>query len=110
VTTGPRRKPGGSPVIVAAVEDVTSGAVEVVPPTWSTWREALGVTAFRPHLRRTMLVAVAVGSVLFCISQLDVALRGDATTGVWVKSAVTYLVPFAVSNAGVLVGSRRTVD
>jgi hypothetical protein len=27
-------------------------------------------------------------------------------TVVWIKSAVTYMVPFAVSNAGVLVASR----
>jgi hypothetical protein len=33
--------------------------------------------------------------------------RGDATTLVWLKSAVTYLVPFGVSNAGVLVASQR---
>lgn len=47
-----------------------------------------------------------VGTVLFGINQLDVVLRGDATALVWVKSAVTYLVPFCVSNAGVLVASR----
>jgi hypothetical protein len=35
-----------------------------------------------------------------------VVLRGDATTAVWIKSAVTYVVPFVVSNLGVLVASR----
>ena len=48
-----------------------------------------------------------MGTVLFCINQLDVVLRGDATTGVWIKSAVTYLVPFCVSNAGILVATHR---
>ncbi|MGH9013307.1 MAG: nitrate/nitrite transporter NrtS [Acidimicrobiia bacterium] len=76
-------------------------------PTWATWREAIRVITYRPHLRKTALIALAVGTVLFCINQLDVVLRGEATTGVWVKSAVTYLVPFCVSNAGVLVASRR---
>jgi hypothetical protein len=47
-----------------------------------------------------------VGTVLFCINQLDVVMRGDATAVVWIKSAVTYLVPFVVSNAGVLVASH----
>ena len=56
------------------------------PPTWSTWR---------------------VGSILFCINQLDVVLRGDATTAVWLKGGLTYLVPFCVSNAGVLVATKR---
>jgi hypothetical protein len=61
---------------------------------------------YRPHLRKTTAIALVVGTVLFCINQLDVVLRGDATAVVWVKSAVTYLVPFCVSNAGVLVASR----
>ncbi|MGI8661835.1 MAG: nitrate/nitrite transporter NrtS [Acidimicrobiales bacterium] len=54
-----------------------------------------------------MTIALVVGTVLFGINQLDVVLRGDATPVVWAKVAVTYLVPFGVSNAGVLVGSRR---
>lgn len=75
-------------------------------PTWSTWREALRVVAHPPHLRKTGAIALVVGTVLFGINQLDVVLRGDATAAVWIKSAVTYLVPFAVSNAGVLIASR----
>ena len=76
------------------------------PPTWATWREALRVVGHRPHLRKTTSIALVVGTVLFAINQLDVVLRGDATTVVWVKSAVTYVVPFLVSNLGVLVASR----
>ncbi|MGI8795449.1 MAG: nitrate/nitrite transporter NrtS [Acidimicrobiia bacterium] len=76
-------------------------------PTWGSWREAIRVIAYSPHLRKTVLIALAVGTVLFCINQLDVVLRGDATTGVWIKSAVTYLVPFCVSNAGILVATHR---
>jgi hypothetical protein len=79
---------------------------DVDPPTWSSWREAVQVVAHPPHLRRTLTVALLVGTLLFCINQLDVVLRGDATTVVWVKSAVTYLVPFGVANAGVLIASR----
>jgi len=64
------------------------------------------VVLYRPHLRRTTVIALVVGSLLFCINQLDVVLRGDATVLVWVKSGLTYLVPFCVSNAGVLVATR----
>jgi len=60
----------------------------------------------RPHLRKTVTIALVVGTVLFSINQLDVVLRGDATAVVWIKSAITYLVPFCVSNAGLLVASR----
>lgn len=80
------------------------------PPTWSTWPEAARVVLHPPHLRKTVTIALLVGTVLFCINQLDVVLRGDATTAVWIKSAITYLVPFCVSNAGVLVASRVDDD
>jgi hypothetical protein len=74
-------------------------------PRRPTWRQAVGVVLYRPHLRRTVAIALVVGTVLFCINQLDVVLRGDATAVVWIKAAVTYLVPFAISNVGVLVAS-----
>jgi hypothetical protein len=75
-------------------------------PSWSSWREAVAVIAYPPHLRTTTTIALVVGTLLFCINQLDVVLRGDATAWVWVKGAITYLVPFGVSNAGVLAGRR----
>ncbi len=59
------------------------------------------------NLRRTAITAIIVGTILFCINQLDVVLRGDATAIVWLKVCVTYLVPFTVSNIGVLIGTRR---
>jgi hypothetical protein len=82
-------------------------AVAESTPTWATWSEALQVVVYRPHLRRTVAIALVVGSVLFAINQLDVVLRGDATTLVWVKVVITFFVPFVVSNAGALVASRR---
>jgi hypothetical protein len=82
----------------------TGAAVE--PSTWATWREARAVLAHPPHLRRTAAIALVVGTILFCINQLDVVLRGEADAVVWIKAAVTYLVPFCVSCAGVLVGTR----
>ena len=63
---------------------------------------------YGPHLRRTLTIALVVGTLLFAINQLDVVVRGDATAAVWIKSAVTYLVPFCVANAGVLTASRGT--
>jgi hypothetical protein len=52
-------------------------------------------------------VALIVGTVLFFINQFDVVLAGHATTLTWLKVALTYVVPFCVSNYGVLVASRR---
>ena len=61
----------------------------------------------RRHLRATVRIALIVGTVLFTINQLDVVLSGKATAVTYVKSAVTYLVPFTVSNLGVLTGTHR---
>lgn len=77
------------------------------PPTWTTWREALRVCAHPPHLRKTIFIALIVGTVLFTINQLDVVLAGKATPMVWLKTGLTYFVPFCVSNWGVLVATRR---
>lgn len=81
-----------------------TGSVEV---TWSTPRQAVRVVIHRPHLCRTAATALLVGTVLFAINHLDTVLSGQATTGTWVKIGVTYLVPFAVANIGLLLGSHR---
>jgi hypothetical protein len=77
-------------------------------PTWGTFAEAVRVVLYPPHLGRTILTALVIGTLLFTINQLDVVLRGDATAGVWVKGAVTYLVPFAVVNYGILVATKHS--
>ena len=76
-------------------------------PGWSTAREALILVTRREHLRRTLLTAAVVGTVLFAINQLDVVLGGRATRATWTKGAVTYVVPFVVANVGLLIGTRK---
>ncbi len=76
------------------------------PATWSTPREAVDVLARPRHLRRTVGIALVVGTLLFVINQLDVVLAGQASTSVLVKGLLTYLVPFAVSNYGILVATH----
>ena len=77
-------------------------------PTWSTWHEALAVISYRPHLRKTITIALVVGTVIFAINQLDVVLRHQATAATYLKGALTYLVPFCVSNYGILVATRAS--
>jgi hypothetical protein len=45
-----------------------------------------------------------VGLVLTAINQLDVILRGDATAVTVVKCGLNFVVPFIVSNLGLLSG------
>lgn len=74
---------------------------------WSTTEEALRVVFHRHHLWRTLSIAAVVGTVLFSINQGDVVLSGHAAWTTWLKAGLTYLVPFAVSNYGILVATRR---
>jgi hypothetical protein len=56
------------------------------------------------HLRRTLRIAAVVGVVLTCINQLDVLISGGATTFTYVKCGLNFVVPFVVSNLGLLSG------
>jgi membrane protein required for beta-lactamase induction len=80
----------------------------VTQPTWTNWHEAMRVVAHRPYLKRTLLVALIVGSVLFAINHLDEVLRGQASLTVWIKVLVTFFVPFVVSNIGILVATYQS--
>lgn len=59
------------------------------------------------YLRRTVRIALAVGTILTAINQGDVILGGDAVTLTWVKTGLNYCVPFVVANLGLLAGQRR---
>lgn len=76
-------------------------------PSWRSPGEACRVIAYRPHLIRTVLTALIVGTVLFVINHLDTVLSGQATAVTWLKTGLTYLVPFCVANVGILVACRR---
>jgi hypothetical protein len=67
-------------------------------------REALRYCMRPAHLRRTVPIALAVGVILTAINQLDVIASGDATTTTWIKCALNFVVPFVVSNLGLLSG------
>src|SRR5207302_8341486 len=50
---------------------------------WGSPAELAAILTRPTHLRRTIAVAAVVGTILFAINQLDVVLRGQATTAVW---------------------------
>ncbi|MFL5894688.1 MAG: nitrate/nitrite transporter NrtS [Thermoleophilaceae bacterium] len=51
-------------------------------------------------------MALVVGVVLTTINQLDVILAGDATAVTWVNCGLNFVVPFVVSNLGLLSGRQ----
>lgn len=76
-------------------------------PGWATFREARAVITNPRTLRRTVTIALIVGSIFFTMNQLGIVLAGRATTVVWLKVVLTYLTPLIVSNIGVLSATRR---
>jgi hypothetical protein len=62
----------------------------------------------RGDLNRSIGAAVLVGTILFFINQSDVVLGGRATVATWMKIGLSYLVPFFVSNYGIVLASRRS--
>ena len=71
------------------------------------WRAALAYVLRREHLRRTVWIALVVGIVLTTVNQLDVIVRGDATAITWIKGGTNFVIPFIVSNLGLLSGRAR---
>ncbi len=71
--------------------------------------EAAEIAREPRNLKRTIRIALVVGSILFVVNQMDVVLSGAATSGTWIKVATTYVVPFFVANLGII-GARRDAE
>lgn len=59
-------------------------------------------------LRKTIPIALVVGTILSLINQAGVVFGGDATPATWVRIGANYLIPFCVSSAGFLGATRRS--
>ena len=68
-----------------------------------TYLSRLLHSARRPAvLRRCLLIALAVGTVLSLVNQWDALAIDHVRTVTWLRIAANYLVPFVVSNLGAL--------
>jgi hypothetical protein len=86
--------------------DATSGS-QAAP--LGRGRAALDACAYcleRRNLRRTVRIAIVVGIILTLINQGSVITTGQATAATWARCAVNFIVPFLVSNAGLLSARR----
>ena len=68
---------------------------------------ALEVCRAAPTLRRTLRIAAVVGLLLTAINEGDSLVRGTVSAAIAIKIVFNFLVPFVVSNLGVLAGTRR---
>ena len=61
----------------------------------------------RPMLRRSLIVAVVVGTILTLLNQGDILFSGSWNSALYWKVPLTYCVPFSVATYGALTNSRR---
>lgn len=69
-------------------------------------RETLLFCGQRRNLTRTVRIAFVVGILLTAINQGGVLFGGRATAATWIRCGLNFLVPFLVSNAGLISGRR----
>jgi hypothetical protein len=76
------------------------------PSRRSAFLDACAYCAERRNLRRTVRIALVVGVILTLINQGSVIADGHATAATWVRCVLNFIVPFLVSNAGLLAARR----
>jgi hypothetical protein len=74
-------------------------------------RRCLACTLRRPALlRRSLLTALVVGTLVAAINQGNHIVTGDVASDLAWKIPLTYCVPFCVATWGALINSRATHD
>ena len=82
------------------------GGFRLQSPQGSSIRCLACVLHYPPLLRRSILIALIVGTVLLAINQGDALLAGRWDGALAWKAPLTYLVPFVVATWGALANSR----
>jgi hypothetical protein len=72
----------------------------------SAWRRTMTVVLDPPHLRRTLLIALVVGSWLTVINLGDQWWQGPRDGVLCLRSLLNMLTPFVVANLGLLARKR----
>ncbi len=85
----------------------TRGAVSRPERVRARIAVAVEICCARSTIRRTGRIAAVVGLVLTAINEGDSLVRGDISAATGIKIAFNFVVPFIVSNLGVLAGTRR---
>ena len=71
-------------------------------PRASRFGDAIRFCARPRHLRRTVAIAVLVGIVLTGINEGDLLVEGHFPAALAIKLPLNFVVPFVVSNLGLL--------
>jgi hypothetical protein len=64
---------------------------------------------YGPLMRRSLVVALTVGTILTAINQGNIIVRGDFPESLYWKVPLTYAVPYCVATTGAILNARRPV-
>jgi hypothetical protein len=76
-------------------------------PTWNTWHELPAVIGAPANVKRTVTIALVIGTSFVAMNQLELILSGQATFVVWLKAGLTYVTPLCVANVAILSATHR---
>jgi hypothetical protein len=71
----------------------------------SPWQAQFALAFSRPVLRKALIAAVVVGSLLIVLNQGDLIFSGRLTGRILLKSLLTPVIPFCVSLLGAVLNS-----
>lgn len=72
------------------------------------WRARIAVAFSGQVVRKSILAAILVGSLLILLNQGDLLVSGQITGHLVLKSLITPLIPFCVTMLGALLNSGRS--
>lgn len=75
--------------------------------SWGSPREGVVLCLSPNTLRKTLRIAVIVGTLLSLINQGHVVAAGEASAVTWLQILANYFIPWVVSSVGFLSASRR---
>lgn len=63
---------------------------------------------YRPLMKRSLVIALIVGTILTLINQGNVVASGDVPSALAWKVPLTYCVPYCVATTGAILNGRRS--
>jgi hypothetical protein len=83
---------------------------EVRAPEGTLLRCLRCALTYGPLVRRSVVVALIVGTILTAINQGNIILGGDFPASLYWKIPLTYAVPYCVATTGAILNARRLVS
>ena len=110
MTTGERVAGEASASCVRCAVPLRNAAYESRSALETTYRCLKCALLFPPMVRRSVLIAIVVGTLLTAINQGNVIVQGELSAALAWKIPLTYMVPYCVSTTGAILTARQVLE